>query len=152
MKAFIYKKLLEMPPRARTKLVEVFGKRYWQEMSPEEFKHRFEIMCTRCDTVKTKRDFENFLRDKMEVRVPMEKGPTIAFTLVPDFDENTSYLFVTINHAWVDGVQLLALCTAMSENKDQDKPFIPGLTFSQKLVTTLMVPVAVAKLFLKTTI
>jgi hypothetical protein len=75
MKAFIYNKLLQMPPRARTKLVEVFGKRYWLEMSPEEFQHRFEIMCTRCDTVKTKRDFENFLRDKMEIRVPMEKGP-----------------------------------------------------------------------------
>ena len=40
----------------------------------------------------------------MDTDLPLYQSAPYKFYLVPEFDENTSYMIFIINHAWNDGV------------------------------------------------
>ena len=58
MKKFIFERMSKMPSKARVKLVEKFGNKYWEEMDDAEFKEKWDSICYLDDTVHSKRDIE----------------------------------------------------------------------------------------------
>ena len=138
-----------MPGKFRCKLVEIFGKNYWIEMSEQEYRDKWDDIYTIDGGVHNKEQFQKKMVQLMDTDLKMFETTPYRFYSYHDYDDQVGYLIILFNHAWIDGIQIVSMFSYMSE-KIPKIPLLPTMTTFQLFMSHLLAPLAVAWLGLKT--
>jgi hypothetical protein len=117
MKEFFLKNILaKFPPKMRVKMVEIFGKYYWMEMSDEEFMSKWDSIFTIDTGIHNKQQLEKKVVELVDTTdLDLFNNVPYRFISYHDYDDDCSYILWLGSHAWIDGVHILAFIVFMSD-------------------------------------
>jgi len=135
---------VEKLPRTKSKVVDVFGKSYWVQMTDAEFQIAKITAYIVVDGIHNKKDLEDFVAKEMLKDVDLRKELPYKFYFIPNYNEDSSIIIFLTNHAFCDGVSLYPIMTALTVEKDFSQQYSVGeLPWHTRLYNELMLPISV---------
>ena len=118
MKDFLYENWCMKLPRARAKLVTIFGRQYFVQMNKSEMDHKYKWgeIITRIDHIKTRGHLLNFLQWCQEKPLNLYENVPYRWYISENYEGDKSLLVYVMNHGYQDGISLLGSMNAMSKD------------------------------------
>jgi hypothetical protein len=120
-----WKKFYKMHPKFRYKIKVVAGDYFYEEMSIEETIKKSII--TPGNILKSQADIDAYVRDNLNQKLPLDgplfrlyfaKYDPIDMDHVKEEDRPKSFLIWKCHHSFCDGVSIMSLILALSDNYD----------------------------------
>lgn len=119
MKTWVHDKLCSTLPRGKKRLIQRFGRWYFEPMNDEEWESRFEKIVKIVPKVSTEEEFEEVLRELHETVFKMEDGQLAPFKIVLIEESHVpdrSYMIISIHHTFCDGIIWIGCLHILAEN------------------------------------
>ena len=121
MKKFIKHKLCSTLPRGKKRLIQRFGRWYYEPLNDADFEARFDSLVKIVPKLNDESEFDALCADTQNERYQLDDGMPFRFVLVEDSHiPNSSILMVCINHCFGDGITWIGCINAVAENGFED--------------------------------
>ena len=111
IKAYFIKKGKHIP-RFQTKIIQLWGKHYFRNLTEEEWKIQQDLQFVKVENIDTKKELETFIA---EVMMKDMKRLPFVFYFIPDYDETSGRFVLVMNHSYSDAAGIFPILIAMTE-------------------------------------
>jgi hypothetical protein len=106
-------------PGAACRLVQIFGKNYWLNLSREELDEYWTRCCVKVDGIHTQEQAMDFLAKKADEKYDLyEPVLPYQFFMIPDYQDGRGLMMFVITHSFIDGVSFASSLECMRDKPD----------------------------------
>lgn len=121
MKKWVHDQLCNILPRGKKRLIQRFGRWYYEPLEEAEWERRFESLIKVYPKIKTEEEFSEAIAETHQVVYELEDGQPFRFALIEDSHvPDRSYLLICIHHCYGDGNIFNGCMNACAENGFED--------------------------------
>lgn len=117
MKKFVHDELCAVLPRAKKRLIQRFGRWYYEPITEEDFESRFENLVKVVPKIKNEEEFDELIRETHDIVYELDNGQPFKIVLVEDSHiPNASFMMICIHHVFGDGIIWIGCVNAVADN------------------------------------